>query len=161
SFYSIAVFALIPVWIVIFAWFRMYDPAVLFGGYQEYTNAFNACTVGMMVLVLVSFFDPLLLIARAWLLIAWATVVFLIFIERFTLRRVIYWLRLRGHFTAPAYIVGANSEGVAIAEQLMSAPLAGVNIIGFLDDTIPQGEEVLPGVVVHGTTEQAEYLVNR
>jgi Undecaprenyl-phosphate galactose phosphotransferase WbaP len=36
-----------------------------------------------------------------------------------------------------------------------------VNIIGFLDDTIHPGEEVLPGVVVHGPTSRAEELAER
>jgi len=161
SFYTSTVYILIPLWLLLFTIFRMYDPATMFGGYQEYTNAFNACTIGIMLLIVASYLDPTLLIARGWILITWGSVVSLIFLERFTFRRVIYVLRTRGHFTAPAYIVGANSEGIAIAEQLLSAPMAGVNIIGFLDDNLPPGEEILPGVVVHGPTSKAETLVSR
>lgn len=152
---------LIPVWLVVFFIFRMYDQTVLFGGLQEYANAFNGCTVGFMTVVVATYLDPTLLVARAWLLIGYALSVVLIFTSRFVVRRIIYYLRHRGHFMAPAYIVGANEEGIAIAEQLMSAPIAGVNIIGFLDDTKNVGEEVLPGVVVHGPTSRAEALVSR
>jgi exopolysaccharide biosynthesis polyprenyl glycosylphosphotransferase len=160
-FYTSTVYILIPLWFLLFTMFRMYDPATMFGGYQEYTNAFNACTIGIMLLILASYLDPTLMIARGWIVVTWGSIVFLIFLERFTARRLIYALRTRGHFMAPAYIVGANSEGIAIAEQLISAPLAGVNIIGFLDDNLPAGEEILPGVVVHGPTSKAEGLVCR
>lgn len=161
SFYSSTVFIMIPILLIVFIAFRMYDPSTLFGGYQEYTNGFNACTIGIMTLILASYLDPGLQIARGWILITWLSLAFLIFLERFTVRRVVYMLRARGHFMAPAYIVGANSEGIAIAEQLISSPMAGVNIIGFLDDNLPPGEEILPGVVVHGPTSRAEYLVRR
>lgn len=160
-FYSRFVYILIPTWIALFAVFRLYDPTVLFGGHQEYMLVFNGCTAGIMLVIVVTYLDPALVVARAWLLIAWFFSVLMMMVERFTLRRVVYALRRRGHFMSPAYIVGANSEGVAIAEQLMSAPMAGVNIIGFLDDNMRPGEEVLPGVVVHGTTSRAEELTRR
>ncbi len=160
-YYSGFAYLLIPVWLAIFYIFRMYDPAVIFGGLQEYANAFNSCTAGIMIVVIAAYLDPSLVVSRAWVLIAWAVSIFLIFSERFIARRVIYALRQNGHFMAPAYIVGANAEGVAIAEQLISSRVAGVNIIGFLDDNIHPGEEILPGIVVHGTTAQAEKLCAR
>ncbi len=161
NFYATFIYFLLPTWLVIFAIFRMYDPSILFGGLQEYAAAFNACTVGIVAVIIVTYLDPTILIARGWLLLAWGLSVGLIFVERFAFRRFIYWLRRRGHFMSPAYIVGANEEGIAIAEQLLSAPIAGVNIVGFLDDGLKPGEEVLPGIVVHGSTERTEVLVQR
>jgi exopolysaccharide biosynthesis polyprenyl glycosylphosphotransferase len=160
-YYSGFAYLLIPIWIVLFYTFRMYDASTLFGGLQEYANAFNACTAGIMLVVLAAYLDTSLLVSRGWVLIAWVSSVLFIFLERFTARRLVYFLRRRGHFTAPAYIVGANDEGIAIAEQLLSSPAAGVNIIGFLDDTIHPGEEVLPGIMVHGPTSRAEKLCDR
>lgn len=161
SYYSSFAYLLIPIWILLFYVFRMYDPAVLFGGLQEYASAFNACTAGIMVVVIAVYLDPTLVVSRAFVLIAWGLSVFLIFLERFMARRLIYGMRRRGHFMAPAYVVGASPEGIAIAEQLISTPNAGVNIIGFLDDVIGVGEEILPGVMVHGPTSRAEMLVQR
>lgn len=161
QFYTRLILIIVPTWLVMFYVFRMYDQTILFGGLQEYASAFNACTTGIMLVVFAGYLDPSLVLARAWLLIGWALAVLFMLIERFTIRRVIYFLRRRGHFMSPAYIVGANAEGIAIAEQLMSIPSAGINILGFLDDTRQIGEEVLPGVVVHGPTEKAESLVSR
>lgn len=161
TFYSRFAYILIPLWMVLLALFRLYDPSILFGGHQEYMNVFNACTAGIVLVITGSYLDPTLPIARAWLLLGWVLTVFLVMFERFVARRVVYGLRRRGHFMSPAYIVGANPEGVAIAEQLIGAPTAGVNIIGFLDDTLRPGEEVLPGVLVHGSTSRADDLSQR
>ncbi|MBI5670693.1 MAG: sugar transferase [Chloroflexi bacterium] len=161
TFYARFVYVMLPLWLAIFVLFRLYDPAILFGGHQEYMLVFNSCTAGIMLVIVITYLDPTLTVARAWLLIAWFLSIFMVMVERFVLRRVIYALRRRGHFMSPAYIVGANSEGVAIAEQLMSTPMAGVNILGFLDDNLRPGEEVLPGVVVHGPTSRAEELARR
>ena len=152
---------LVPVWIILFFIFRLYDSAILFGGLREYANIFNGCTAGFMLVIIAGYLDPSLVLARAWLIIAWAFAIIFMMIERFTFRRIIYWMRSRGHFMSPTYIVGANAEGVAIAEQLISSTATGVNIIGFLDDAISPGEEVLPGLVVHGPTSRAEVLVQR
>jgi exopolysaccharide biosynthesis polyprenyl glycosylphosphotransferase len=160
-FYSLYIYLLIPIWIALFAAFRMYDSSVLFGGLQEYMSAFNACTAGIMLVVLGSFLDTGLVIARGWLLLAWLLTFFLVTTERFTFRRIVYNLRSQGRFMTPTYIVGANSEGVAIAEQLSTVPMSGINIIGFLDDNRNIGEEVLPGLLVHGRTIRAEELVER
>jgi Undecaprenyl-phosphate galactose phosphotransferase WbaP len=92
------------------------------------------------------------------MVLAWLFSIGFVALQRFTVRRIVFAARRFGHFTTPSYIVGANSEGIAIAEHLMSASNVGINVIGFLDDEIPVGEEILPGIAVHGPTWQAEKL---
>jgi exopolysaccharide biosynthesis polyprenyl glycosylphosphotransferase len=152
---------LVPIWVAVFIAFRLTDPAILFSGLQEYSEIFKACTACFLLVILAGYLDPSLVLARAWLLIAYLLAVIFLMTERFAIRRFIYWLRRNGHFMTTAYIVGANSEGIAIAEQLMSQPASGVNIIGFLDDERNIGEEVVPGLVVHGPTSRAEVLTER
>ncbi len=148
-------------WIGLFVAFKLYDSSVLFGGLREYANVFNACTIGITLVIFAGFIDPFLVVARGWLILGWGLTIILVFTERFLFRRLIYALRRNGHFITPCYIVGANEEGVAIAEQLMNQPAAGINIIGFLDDNLKPGEEVLPGLMVHGPTSRAEVLAQR
>jgi Undecaprenyl-phosphate galactose phosphotransferase WbaP len=161
SFYQSLVYFLIPVWLILFYSFKLYDNSILFAGYQEYTQIFTACTVGIMLVIVVVFVDPTLAIARGWLLLSWAFAIVLVGLERFFLRRLVFLARQNGHFMVPTYIVGANAEGIAIAEHLISAPTVGLNVIGFLDDDLPVGEEILPGVAVHGSTDNAETLVHK
>lgn len=160
-YYTAFVVAMLPLWLLLFRLFKLYDPAVLFAGHQEYQYVFNACTAGIMLVIVISFMLPELMVARGWLIMAWLLAVLFVGAARFSLRRFVFALRRRGHLMTPAYIVGANAEGVAIAEHLMSASSIGINVIGFLDDEIAVGEEILPGVAVHGSTRRAEELCAR
>ena len=54
-FYSQHVFFLIPVFLLIFRFFKLYDSSILFAGHQEYTQIANASTIGLMLLVVASF----------------------------------------------------------------------------------------------------------
>lgn len=161
EFYTRIVYLLIPVWLVLFHIFHLYDSTVLFNGHQEYTNIFNACTMGIMLVIVIMFLDTSLQVARGWLIMAWVASILSVGIVRFIIRRVIYVLRKNAHFMMPTYIAGANPEGIAIAEQLMSNPMSGINVIGFLDNELKTGEEVLPGVAVHGPTSRAQQLVKK
>jgi exopolysaccharide biosynthesis polyprenyl glycosylphosphotransferase len=138
-FYSRLVFGLIPVWIGIFAVYELYHPDYLFGGTKEYSRIFNASTFGLMSVILYSFLfrDMDVDISRGWLLIAWGLSTAILTLHRFTFRRLIYSLRRQGLFRKRVVIVGANEEGEAIWQQFRIADQAGIDVIGFVDDTRP------------------------
>jgi len=159
TFYRSLVLWLIPVWLLIFAVFHLYNPSHLLGGTREYSGVVNASTLGMMVVVFATFVEPGFVIARGWLLLSWFLVIVFDGLSRFGVRRAVYYLRSRGHFMRPTVIVGAGAEGQAIAEQLLSAPRSGLQIIGFLDDSLPVGTEAIAGVRVLGSTDAIERLV--
>ena len=125
---------LVPIWLVIFALFHLYDEQYLLGGLREYSQLFYACTVGMMGVITYSFLDPTFVIARGWLLVAWLCAFVIVAGWRFGLRRIIYRLRARGYYLSPVLIVGADEEGQALAEQLCHWPTSGLHVIGFVDD---------------------------
>ena len=138
-FYSQMVFGLIPVWVGIFALYHLYQPEYLFGGTKEYTCIINAVTLGLMSVVLYSFLfrDIDVDISRGWLLTAWGLAISILTLHRFTFRRVVYGLRQQGFFCKRVVIVGANEEGEAIWQQFKTATRAGMDVIGFVDDTLP------------------------
>jgi len=72
NFYLQFMLILIPIWIGLFFIFRLYDSTILFGGLREYANIFNGCTAGFMLVIVAGYLDPTLVLARAWLIIAWA-----------------------------------------------------------------------------------------
>lgn len=122
-----------PVWILIFGLHRLYDPDELFGGVKEYARIFNACTIGLMSLVLYSFLTRRTEqeISRGWLASMWVLSVASVAWSRFGYRRIIYRLRERGYFTRRVLIIGANEEGQALADQLRAWPRSGVEVVGF------------------------------
>jgi len=75
----------IPMWLLIFAFYRLYHPDYLFGGMREYVNVVNACTTGLVGLILYSFmsrrfgYD----ISRGWLAMVWFLSVASVSLTRF------------------------------------------------------------------------------
>jgi exopolysaccharide biosynthesis polyprenyl glycosylphosphotransferase len=161
SFYTTLVFWLIPIWLLIFAAFRLYDFEILFGGTWEYAKVFNACTFSMMSVIIASFLYPDLIIARAWLLLSWLLVTFNVILGRFLFRRAIYFLRTRGRFLTAVLIVGANEEGLAVAEQFCVSPTNGVWLVGFVDNHISAGKEVSDGLRVLGSMDNLVEIIHQ
>jgi FlaA1/EpsC-like NDP-sugar epimerase len=160
-FYINLVFFLTPVWLLVFRIFNLYDFKHLFAGTQEYARIFNACTLGMMLIVHFSFFEPDFVIARGWLIMSWLLVIFCVSLGRFTLRRIVQYLRLKGRFLTMALIVGANEEGQAVACQLQADRKTGMRIVGFVDDQTPPGNELLPDIPVLGSTDTISSLIKQ
>ncbi len=161
SFYSSLVFWLFPLWILVFALFRLYDFEVLFGGTWEYAKVFNACTTSMMLVIVASFLYPDLVIARAWLLLSWFLVTFNAILGRFLFRRAIYFFRQRGRFLTPVLIVGANEEGMAVAEQLYASSTNGISLVGFVDDALEKGQEVANDLQNLGVVQDLSEVIRR
>ena len=161
QFYTSLVAWLIPVWLFVFSLYRLYDPHTLLGGMDEYIRAGQATTMGMTVLIVFSFLDPLFVIARGWLMLTWMLSTMGVITARFAVRRVVYATRSRGHFVTPILLIGANEEGRAIAEHFHEAPIAGMRAVGFLDDRADVGREVVPGVRVVGMIDDAAECIKR
>ena len=161
AFYSGLVFLLAPVWLVVFRFFGMYDFRHLFAGMHEYSRVLNACTLGIMLVVLITFFFPDLVIARGWLVLSWILVTWCVLLGRFMLRRVVQSLRVRGRFLTTVLVVGANEEGQAIAAQLLDNPKAGVWIAGFADDQLSTDSQSSLETPILGSIDSVANLVRR
>jgi len=149
----------LPVWILICALFRLYDPDYLLGGPQEYAQVVKACTFGVVGLIVVSFYERSALFSRGWLLLSWGLAIVLVGGARFLFRRVIFRLRRRGLFTTRTLIVGANQQARAIAEQLGTSGASGVEVVGFVDDYLPRRSKVVGDLRVLGSPTELPRLV--
>ncbi len=140
----------IPLWLLILALNRLYDSRLLLEGLQEYFKVVTACTYGLFALVLTAVFTSpgSALPARGWLLLAWIFSIAFVGLARFTVRRVIVFVRGRGRFVTRVLIIGANAHGQALASQFRTAPSARLEVVGFLDDFLPLGARVSEDV--HG-----------
>jgi exopolysaccharide biosynthesis polyprenyl glycosylphosphotransferase len=161
EFYAALIAVLVPCWLGIFALYGLYSPRKIFYGPKEYEHIFNSCLLGVVLVFALSFFEPDIVIARAWLIISWVFIVFAMFSWRFIARRIMYALRRRGHFTERVVILGANAEGRAIAAQLNDTPTAGSQIVGFVDERLPLGSEVLPNTSVLGSVTAFQAIVEQ
>lgn len=157
--YLTLVLILLPVWIVIFWSMKLYDFNILLGGTSEYALTFNACTLGMMFVVTISFFLPDIQIARSWLFQAWILSALLVCLGRFGIRRTAYRMRKYGFFVVPAVIVGTNEEAEALAMQLYESESSGLAILGFIAEESDEEHALrksIKGIPVLGTLDSLD-----
>lgn len=141
--YAVIIPIAVPLWLVLFALYRLYDPRYMLVGLQEYGKIVVGCSLGILVLIVLSFVEPNLSVSRSWLVLSWMSAIIVVSLERFAVRRLVHWLRQHGHFLSRAIIVGANEHAIAIARQLAPATESGVQVIGFVDDYLPCDTRVL------------------
>ena len=164
--YALIVAAIIPLWLLIFAFNQLYSSHILFGGFEEYIRVFYSVTIGTLAIVVFGFFTrDDLLVSRGWLLISWGLALLLVDMFRFAFRHFIFGLRSRGHLLSPALIVGANDEGIALAEQLQKTSTSGLFITGFIDvgfreEVREVGSTVYNSFEVLGRLDDLESVIN-
>lgn len=150
----------VPIWLACFALLGLYHKDNLLGGIVEYKQVIKGCTIGLMLLVVyvvfarVNGFEP----SRGWLILSWVISMAMIGATRFFMRRIVYRLREHGYLTSRVLIVGANDQGLAIAEQWMHTPASGMNVVGFLDDFKAIGTAVVGNVKVVGRPSALDTL---
>ena len=161
NFYQNVVAFLIPVNLIIFLVLGLYERENLVGGTKEYSMVFNGITFGMILVIAVGFLEPDIILARAWLLLAYIFSFLFTVGGRFTMRRVIYALRRRGYYLSSAVIIGANNEGLSLAEQLNGSRVSGFHVMGFIDKKLPVGTQLLEDQYVLGNVDNLDELIAR
>lgn len=161
DFYTRLVLAATLAWPLIFALFRLYQPERLFGGMREYAGVFNACTTGVVALILYGFVDRGIedAISRGWLAMVWFFCFVSVVGVRFGYRRLMYAMRERGIFVRRALVVGVNEEGEAVAAQLCASPKAGMEIVGFISPA--EGQEMTASLPIVGSLQNLGELVEK
>ncbi len=137
----------------------LYNPANVLAGSNEYERSFLASSLGTLGIVFAGgLYKPITLEGNEPLLF-WAWLTFASIIGRFLARRIVYVMRKRGSFVERVLIVGANSEGIAIATQMAQAKSAGAHIVGFLDDALPAEAEPIKGSPLLGRSMDLRRIV--
>jgi exopolysaccharide biosynthesis polyprenyl glycosylphosphotransferase len=149
---------IVPLWLGIFAAVGLYNRQHLLGGTEEYQRVLRASTYGLLVVMVGGFLEPAFVLARGWLVLGWLFTVVLVAAGRFALRRLGYQLRRSGVLVSPAVIIGANPEGISLAQQLAAWATSGLHVVGFVDQKLPPGAPVWEHLTVLGPVEQLEHI---
>jgi lipopolysaccharide/colanic/teichoic acid biosynthesis glycosyltransferase len=109
-------------------------------GLNEYRAIAMATTFAFAAIVIMGYIDQGLPISRAFLLLFWLAAIVFVTAGRFASRRVVRrWSALRGGLRR-VLVVGANEQGVQIAEELSKNPAACSVVLGFLSEYRPIGQ---------------------
>lgn len=150
---------LIAAFLFVFQLHGLYQSTNLFWGSGEYRRVFGATTAGVILVLLAGALIEPFRVGPGWIVLLWSLTLLFALLGRFLARRVVYLNRKRGLFVERTLVLGANSEGIAIVEQLRANPASGAHIVGFVDDSMKAGEEPLRGVPVLGGTSSFAALV--
>ncbi|MEA4908381.1 MAG: sugar transferase [Anaerolineaceae bacterium] len=160
-YYRTLVVLMVPSWLTIF-WIKgLYNRNNLLGGTKEYSELFNASTMGFVMVIAGSFILRELDFARGWLLLSWVLSFLFTAAGRFFIRRFVYYLRQYGYFVSQAVIVGANEEGILLAEQLVQWKTSGFHILGFVDKKIKPGDRIYKNLICLGNLEQIADVIDQ
>jgi lipopolysaccharide/colanic/teichoic acid biosynthesis glycosyltransferase len=141
----------VPILVVLYWVQGRYEVQNCLIGPREYAQIAHATTYGVILAVALSYFaggEPL--VSRSWLLLVWLLSIIFVTSGRFLSRHAVRRLRRRGLLRTSVVIVGASTVGVALAEQFRAAEGEGIDVLGFLDEYLPVGQALLPGLVVLG-----------
>lgn len=147
--------------ILLFVFRGLYQRENLLGGTKEYALIFSSTTSGLLIVIIIGFLNPEFVLARGWLFLAWFFTFFNIAVGRFILRRIVYRLRRLGYFLFPAVIVGANDEGIELANQLVDWTTSGFHIVGFVDNLLNKGAHATNNLICLGTTDDLPEVVKK
>lgn len=145
----------VPLFLFIFYAVRLYDPNDLFYGTMEYVLVTKAVSYGVIGVVVLGFFHRPSA-SRAWVFLFWPLAVLIVNSGRFVFRRLIRRRFRAGLGPDRVLIVGANEEARTIAERLIET--GRMQVIGFLDDFNPIGQEVIQGVRITGVPLDYELI---
>ena len=156
--YTAITLAALPVWILLFYLYGLYEPRQVLGPVNEFKQVFHGVVAGTVVVFIAdSIFNMNL--ARGWALLAMVTGFLFVGGERLLVRKTLHFLRRRGGDTTRTIVLGANHEGRTVAKTLEREGWLGYKILGFVDDETPLGTDVGDGKSVIGNTAQLKDLV--
>lgn len=133
-------------WIVMIALGGGYRQQVLGGGSDEYKRVLNASLVSTGVLALGLFLTQAGL-SRGFFVALFAIGLPSLLMSRWSVRRGLHLLRLRGHLEVPVLVAGSPRHVDEISVVLSRAPWLGYKVVGALtpDATDATGGQVTPG----------------
>lgn len=160
SYYRPLTVAMVGVWLLAYIASDLYRRSNLLGGLREYERLARASLLGFLVVISLTFLDAeSIRIARGWLLLGSALAFLFSAVGRFTARRCVYALRTLGYFMTPAVIVGTNEEAKTLAQALIRWRKSGLQILGFIDETLPAGTQIEDNLTVLGNQDTLPALI--
>ncbi len=158
--YTLITLASTPVWLLLFSAYGLYEPRQVLSPVNEFKAVFHGVVAGT---VLIFITDSLLelKLARGWALIALVSGLLVVGGERLLVRKVLHFMRRRGGDPTRTLVLGANHEAKTVARTLEREAWLGYRILGFVDEVVPRGQEVVNGHVVLGAPTELNELVRR
>jgi exopolysaccharide biosynthesis polyprenyl glycosylphosphotransferase len=144
-----------PLWVLIFAAFRLYSPHRL-SPPDELRRIISAASVGVVVIAIGSFWTTTF--SRGWVASTWLFALTCELATRRGWRWRLHRLRLRGPLRFRTLVVGTNGEAAHIAGALRSPDL-GFSVLGAI--ATPRCDATFQELPVIGTIPELERIIRK
>ena len=143
--YILAAVMIVPLYLILYAFFHLYTPKRVQGRRTELGNIIKANTIGILAIALVLFLNYVFNIV-------------LEFLERNLIRRTLRSMRSKGYNQKHILLVGYSRAAEGFIDRVSMNPEWGYQVRGILDDHEEWGKEY-KGVRVIGKTGELEAIL--
>ena len=148
---------IIPVYLVLFLIFGLYKPYRKQRFFKEWQGIVGANTLGILLVLAILYTGKSIHFSRYMLGMFFVFSIFLMTVERGTLRKGLRMIRERGYNLKYIIIVGAGALGQTFADKVLGDRQLGYKICGYVDDYYPK--ENKEGIPILGTTKEMSHIL--
>ncbi len=160
--YQMAVLVGMFLTILIFSWFKVYQPWRGIRLRQELWTIFLAWCSVIMVMIIIAFFTKTSTeFSRVWTASWWIISGVSLLGLRVIIRLSLRYARSKGFNQRQVVIAGVGSLGQNIVSRMRSAPWVGLQIVGYFDDNEELRGKKIMGISVVGNLDNMEDFLNK
>ena len=146
---------LVPMYLILFSFFHMYQPKRYQARYIEYFNILKANISGIGMLLAYIFFTKTKDFPRSLLAIFFCVNTVMMVLERYGIMRILYRTRKGGRNLKHLILVGFSTAAAGYIDRIKANPQWGYYIHGIFDDSL-QDDFQYRGVPIIGTISDLE-----
>ena len=149
---------IIPVYLLLYYFFHLYEPRRVMGRRLEVWRIFQANLIGLMAVILWLYVSEQQHISRRMLFIFFCSNVFFETLQRNIIRMILRRMRRVGYNQKHMILVGYSRAAEQYIDRILGNPEWGYTVRGILDDTLPRGSEYR-GIKVIGGVMDLEVIL--
>ena len=149
------------VWGLCFSSFNLYRPRRMGSHLAEFVDLAKANSLSILILVTFTFFFKPFEFSRLVLVYFWVINLVVLGFSRMVFREILRVFRRMGYNQRQVVVVGAGKLGQRVAQRLKAHPELGIQIRGYLTRSLHKVGQVLDGIPVIGTLDQASDILTQ
>ena len=156
--YAWTIAIVVPLWIVCLKHFGAYHSMRKKKFIDLFWNIFDASIFGILSFSAIGFLLKPDLLSRAFVIILFASVVFLLSVEKWIVLAVLRYIRRHGYNYRMLLIAGSGKRAENFAQMINDNPHWGLKILGFVDKEDRVGMEIANKKVIGSFNDVAKIL---
>ncbi len=121
------------VWVIVFVFSGLYTIRSTRKFLDEFVKIFLACSTGVLLIIIIIFFQRELFSSRFIILAGWVLTVIMVGLGRFIVRAIQHSSFKRGYGVRQIIIVGSGETANYLKKYFLETPKAGYRIVGYFD----------------------------